>query len=195
MSGQWLIANMALARRALADGRAGDAIGCLETARAFPPNLGEGRHLLEPEHEIQLLFGRAHRAAGDIVEARRWFECAAATQGDPAAPMGEGAFWRALAHRELGHEGAADQLFRGLLVAARKRARMPVTIDYFATSLPSLLLFDDDLDARNRTECRYLTGLAQLGLGSPSLARRAFRDVLAEDPNHVGAAARLRERA
>ena len=68
-------------------------------------------------------------------------------------------------------------------------------IDYFATSLPSLLLFDDDLDARNRTECRYLTGLAQLGLGNPSVARRAFRDVLAADPNHVGAAARLREPA
>jgi Tfp pilus assembly protein PilF len=55
-----------------------------------------------------------------------------------------------------------------------------------------MLLFDDDLDARNRTECRYLIGLAQLGLGKTSLARRAFRDVLAADPNHVGAAARLR---
>jgi len=95
----------------------------------------------------------------------------------------------------LGREPAADERFRALLVAARKRARTPVRIEYFATSLPSLLLFDDDLDARNRTECRYLTGLAQLGLGNASVARRAFRDVLAADPNHVGAAARLREPA
>ena len=27
-------------------------------------------------------------------------------------------------------------------------------IDYFATSLPNLLLFDDDLDKRNRIESR-----------------------------------------
>ena len=195
VSGQWVIANVALARRSLADGRPDDAIVCLETARTYPPNLGEGKHLLTPEHEIQLLFGRAHRAAGDSVEARRWFERAAAAQGDPAAPMGEGAFWRAIALRELGREPAADERLRALLVAARKRARTPVRIEYFATSLPSLLLFDDDLDARNRTECRYLTGLAQLGLGNASVARRAFRDVLAADPNHVGAAARLREPA
>ena len=168
VSGQWVIANVALARRALADGRPDDAIARLETARTYPPNLGEGRHLQTPEHEIQLLLGRAYRAAGDTTAARHWFERAAAAQGDPAAPMGEGAFWQALAHRELGHEPAAEELFRALHDTARKRARTPVRIDYFATSLPSLLLFDDDLDARNRTECRYLSGLAQLGLGNPS---------------------------
>jgi tetratricopeptide (TPR) repeat protein len=192
VSGQWVIANVALARRALADGRPDDAIAFLETARTYPPNLGEGKHLLAPEHEIQLFLGRAHRAAGHAAQARHWLEHAAALQGDPAAPIGESAFWRALAHRELSHEPVAAQLFGALLEAARKRARTPVRIDYFATSLPSMLLFDDDLDARNRTECRYLIGLAQLGLGKTSLARRAFRDVLAADPNHVGAAARLR---
>ena len=195
VSGQWVIANVALARRALADGRPDDAIGFLERARTYPPNLGEGKHLLAPEHEIQLFLGRAHRAAGDTAQARHWLEHAAAPQGDPAAPIGESAFWRALAHRELSYEPAAAQLFGALLEAARKRARTPVRIDYFATSLPSMLLFDDDLDARNRTECRYLIGLAQLGLGKTSLARRAFRDVLAADPNHGGAAARLREPA
>ena len=57
--------------------------------------------------------------------------------------------------------------------------RATVEIDYFATSLPALLLFDDDLDLRNQIACRYLEGLASLGLGRPRAARRAFRDVLA----------------
>ena len=195
VSGQWVIANVALARRTLADGRPDDAIAFLEAARTYPPNLGEGKHMLTPEHEIQLLLGRAHRAARHLAEARRWFEQAIAPQGDPATPIGEGTFWRALAHRELGDEDATDELLRLLLAAARKRARTPVRIDYFATSLPTFLLFDDDIDARNRTECRYLAGLAQLGLGNTSAARLAFHEVLRADPNHLGAAARLREPA
>ena len=195
VSGQWVVANVALARRALTDGRPDDAIGFLEAARTYPANLGEGKHLLTPEHEIQLLLGRAHGAAGRKAVARRRFKEAAAAQGDPASPVGEGAFWRAVAHRELGDEAAAERLLRELLSEARRRASVPVRIDYFATSLPSFLLFDDDLDARNRRECRYLVGLAQLGLGNAPAARRAFRDVVRADPNQLGAHARLREPA
>jgi hypothetical protein len=52
-------------------------------------------------------------------------------------------------------------------------------------------LFDDDLDLRNRIECRYLEGLAQLGTGNRRGARRAFRDVLELDVDHEGARAAL----
>ena len=60
-------------------------------------------------------------------------------------------------------------------------------IDFFATSLPSMLLFEDDLGRRNRAQSRYLEGLAHLGLGSPELARAAFDEARGLDPNHAGA--------
>jgi tetratricopeptide (TPR) repeat protein len=193
VSGQWVAANVGIARRVLADGRAEDAIAALHAAMDYPANLGEGKHLLTPEHEIHLLLGLAHRAAGSQDAARGWFERAAADDDASTASAAEAVYWRALALRELGDETAATTLLGRLLRAARQRARETVRIDYFATSLPALLLFDEDLDLRNRVECRYLEGLALAGLGRVAAARRAFRDVLDLDRNHAGAATGLLE--
>lgn len=193
VAGQWVAANVALARRAIDEGHATVAIKLLTAAREYPSSLGEGKHLLTPEHEVQLLLGRAHRAAGSADDARRWLAAAATPQGDPAMPPGESLYWRALATRELGDEDGAAALLRELRNAARRKARDPVAIDYFATSLPSFLLFEDDLAARNRVEAAYLAGLAEAGLGNHRAARRRFREVLDADPNHAGAAARTRE--
>jgi len=193
VSGQWVAANLGLARDALRTGRARDAIARLEEAMRYPENLGEGRHLLSPANEIQYLLGVAHHAGGSSDDADGWLRLATERQGDPGAPPGEGEYWRALASRELGDEAAAAALLRDLLGAARRRARTPVRIDYFATSLPTLLLFDDDLDERNRIECRFLEGLALGGLGRRAAARRALRDVLVADAGHPAAAIHLAE--
>ena len=58
-------------------------------------------------------------------------------------------------------------------------------IDYFATSLPNLLLFDDDLEKRNRIESTVLAALASDGLGKSEKAVELLEQVIAEDPNHV----------
>ncbi len=82
-----------------------------------------------------------------------------------------------------------------MLRAARAmRARRP-RVDYFATSLPSFLLFTDDLALRQRVESRYLEGLALQGLGRVRAARAAFREVATLDANHLEARLRLRELA
>jgi len=193
VSRQWEAANTCLARQALATDRTADAIAALERGLEYPPNLGEGRHLLTPHNEVHFLLGLAHRAAGSAEASRDWLERASGVQGDPTAPLGEAAYWRALALRELGIEPAATDLLRALLRSARRRLRESPRIDYFATSLPALLLFDDDLPRRHRAECRYLEGLAQAGLGRPVAARRAFREVLAIDRNASDAGARLVE--
>ena len=50
-----------------------------------------------------------------------------------------------------------------MLDHARKLARTSAGIDYFATSLPTMLLFDDDLTARQRTTALFLE---RLGINS-----------------------------
>jgi hypothetical protein len=62
-----------------------------------------------------------------------------------------------------------------------------VGIDYLAVSLPDFLLFEDDLQARHRAHCLYMTALGHLGIGDVEAAIRAFNDVLALDPAPVGA--------
>ena len=60
-------------------------------------------------------------------------------------------------------------------------------IDYFATSLPLLLVFEDDLDKRNEFEAKYLIGLAELGLGNTEDAKALFSEVLQLNAMHIGA--------
>jgi predicted Zn-dependent protease len=93
---------------------------------------------------------------------------------------------RALAR--LGRKAEARQLLRKLLDGARALAKMPATIDYFATSLPTMLLFDDDLQARQQTTALFLEAQARLGLGQITAARKLLRRVLRRDPSHALAA-------
>jgi hypothetical protein len=60
-----------------------------------------------------------------------------------------------------------------------------VKIDYFATSLPNFLLFEDDPRKRNRIECLFLRGLANLGLDRQAEALADLGQVLAVDRTHL----------
>jgi hypothetical protein len=62
----------------------------------------------------------------------------------------------------------------------------------FAASQPNFLPFEDDPRKVKRIEYTYLIGLARLGLGQVSEAKRAFEEVLALDINHLGAQRELR---
>ena len=193
VSAQWVVSHRELARLALWEGRPRAGIELLRRAMERPANLGEGKHLLLPENELQWLLGRCLAVAGDLGEARRWWQLAATPQGDPAAPPGDGPYWQALALRELGELAAAEARLAALLAAARRAGRSEVRIPYFATSLPTLLLFEDDLSLRTRQEARYLEGLALLGQGRREAAWSRFVDVLAARPEHLEAALRLAE--
>jgi hypothetical protein len=97
-------------------------------------------------------------------------------------------FYSALALRELGRKAEATRLLRGLLTYARQLARTPARIDYFATSLPTMLLFEDDLTARQQTTALFLEAQARWGLGQRVAARRLLRSVRRRDPGHALAA-------
>ncbi|MDQ6682314.1 MAG: DUF5107 domain-containing protein [Chloroflexota bacterium] len=186
---QYVRARLALARANLRTGRPDEAVRQLEAARSYPPNLGEGRHMLAPETEVLFELGVALDSAGDRARAEAAWRSTVAGRLD-GGPT-EDSFFRALAHRCLGDAAAAQDLLRNLLRDARRQARRPAQVDYFATSLPRLLLFDEDLDRRNEIESTYLVGLALLGLGRRRAARAALRSVLTLDVNHQGAIAAL----
>jgi tetratricopeptide (TPR) repeat protein len=190
---QWVVANRELARAALRADRAAEAAARLDAAMRYPPNLGEGRHLMAREHETQVLRGLAARRLGRDDEAREWLERAAAPQGDPAEPGGDAPFWRAAALRELGRDAEAEALLRAMRRAARRARAAEPRIPYFATSLPTLLLFDEDLGRRARLEAAYLEAIASLGLGRRRSARRLLARVVSEDPAHLDAVLRLRD--
>jgi tetratricopeptide (TPR) repeat protein len=97
-------------------------------------------------------------------------------------------YYNALALKQLGRRREAEQLLRSLLVYAKGLAEQVATIDYFATSLPTMLLFEDDLQKRNTVTATFLCAQAWLGLGDSAKARESLHEVIVLDRNHSGAA-------
>jgi tetratricopeptide (TPR) repeat protein len=195
--GQHARAQLLLGRRALARGDSNEALTCFEQALVCPENLGEARHLLANRSEALFYLGEGRAAAGDRAGARAAWTEAANFQGDfqdmSVRAYSELTYFSALAWHRLGKPDRAERLLRDLLAYARALEKQVAKIDYFATSLPTLLLFEDDPQARQATTARTLQAQAWQGLGRKAKARAAWLDVLRRDPNHPRAGDALAE--
>ena len=94
-------------------------------------------------------------------------------------------YYSALAWKKLGQPTKADKLLRDLLAYAKKLAKTGAKIDYFATSLPTMLIFDDDIQFRQETTALFLQAQTWLGLGQNANAKKLLKRVLKRDPNHA----------
>ena len=167
------------------------AIAHFQTALTSPANLGEAKHLLANQSDVHFWLGEAWAAAGGQAAACEQWTKAATFKGDfqqmSVRAFSDMTYYSALAWQRLGQKARARKLLLALLAHARRLARTPAQIDYFATSLPTMLLFTDDLAARQQTAALFLEAQARLGLGQGTAARRLLRQVLRRDPAHAGA--------
>jgi tetratricopeptide (TPR) repeat protein len=189
--------HVALGRQALQHGNPIEARRLFESALDAPENLGEARHPLANQSDIYYWLGVALDAAGDSAAARESWERAAAQRGDfqqmRVTPFSELTFYNALVLTRLGRGEEAGDLLHGLVkFAAQLRSEAP-KLDYFATSLPQMLLFEDDARKRNETRADFLEAQAHVGLGDNAAGRALLDRVLATDPNHPHAADLLGE--
>jgi tetratricopeptide (TPR) repeat protein len=187
VSAQYVHAHRSLGKTALVDGRFVEALRHFEEARHYPENLGEGKHLLTQERDLDYLSGLAAEGLGDIAVARRFGNAASA----PLDGQSVQSYFRGKAMLALGEEQAAHNVFSSLGEFAAIKMRTEPKIDYFATSLPNLLLFDDDIHKRNRIDSQLLSALAHEGLGYREQAKLELEDVVGEDRNHLFAAEML----
>jgi tetratricopeptide (TPR) repeat protein len=183
VSGQYVVAHVLLGRQALEAGDAGAALNHFEAARSYPRNLGEGKHLLTEERHLDYYSGVALAMLERGDDARRRWEAAAS----PSTTFNFQTYYRALALAALRQEAGADRVFQELRAFAEQQMKAAVKVDYFATSLPNFLLFEDDLEKRNRIECLFLRGLANQGLGRIAEACEDYRHALRLDLNHIWA--------
>ena len=70
-------------------------------------------------------------------------------------------------------------MFRALKEFGESKLTETARIDYFATSLPNLLVFEEDLQARRDAEHQLLIAMACAGLGDPAAGREALAKVMA----------------
>jgi tetratricopeptide (TPR) repeat protein len=180
-----------LARRDMAAGDAANAITHLEAALDPPQSLGEARHPLASKSDIEYALGLVHEADGNLHEAERWWRRAARAAGDfqqmSVLTVSDMTYWRGAALEKLQQSKQAEQVFRSIAAYADELEVEEPKIDYFATSLPTMLLFHEDLVHRNRVLAAFLRAQAAYGCDGAEAAIPMLRAVLALDSNHAGA--------
>jgi tetratricopeptide (TPR) repeat protein len=187
--GQHVRTQLALGRAAFARHEFDAARIHFESALTASRNLGEARHLLANQSDLHYWLGCALDRLGKSAGAKQQWLAAANFKGDfqemHVRAFSEMTFYSARCWQKLGQKAKARKLFRALLTYARQLQKSEARMDYFATSLPAMLLFDDDLQFRQETTALFLQAQARLGLGQTARTATLLKKVLQRDPNHA----------
>jgi tetratricopeptide (TPR) repeat protein len=168
------------------------AIELLERAQTYPTNLGEGKLFGTQENDIFYWIGCAFEAANDIAKSNTFLEKATKGSTVPTVAIAyndqqpDKIFYQGLAWTKLKQHTHAEQVFSRLIEYGTEHLNDDVKVDFFAVSLPDLLIFEDDFNKRNRVHCHYMIGLGLLGLNDFVKAKDEFENGLKEDAMHFG---------
>jgi len=178
---QFTTAHMLIGRKALGASDAAQALAHFTGAMDTPESLGEAYHFLQAKADVNYWIGRAMKALGRDQDANEHFDRSAAETGDFSemavtahSPL---SYYRGLSLQELGRHREAEELFSSLMAFAETKLTEPACIDYFATSLPNLLVFEENLQARRDAEMHLLIAMAHQGRGDTEAARVALDGV------------------
>ena len=150
----------------------------LEECLVYPPHLGEGKLYGAQDNDILYFLGRYEEGTVGPTEP------AAAMYYNDAKP--DKIFYAGLCYRALGQEDKARSLFHKLINYGKQHIFEHPVMDYFAVSLPDLLIWEDSLDTKNLIHCKYMLALGYYGLGDKDKALKYLEEVEALDNNHQG---------
>ncbi|MDO5292046.1 MAG: DUF5107 domain-containing protein [bacterium] len=190
ISGQYKIALVEQAKEEIAQENYKTAETLLCKALIYPENLGEGRLEGTKDNHIYYYLGVVKQALGDQEEAVKCYEKAELGENEPAGAMyyydqpADMLLYKGLAKKELKKTKEAYSCFNKLMDYGERHLNEEVKKDYFAVSLPDFLIFEDDMEKRNKAHCYYLMGLASIGLQEKEKAAEYFDLALQYDYNH-----------
>jgi len=195
--GQFLWVNIALAKQAILNNKFETALELLSKTDQYPHNLGEGKLYGAQENDIEYFKACAFAGLGQSAQAKTYFNNATQGISEPVQaifyndPQPDKIFYQGLAWLKLNEKVKADKIFNRLIEFGNQHIDREVKLDYFAVSLPDLLVFDQDLNLKNKIHCLYLKGLGNLGLANYDEAENLFTQILTLDVNHQGAMVHL----
>ena len=194
VTAQYQICRLEIAKKLLSivNSQLQEAKRLLEECLVFPHHLGEGKLYGSQDNDFYYFLGIAHEMLGEKEKATTCFQKGTEGPTEPAAAMyyndakPDKIFYAALCYRKLGQEEKARSLFNKLINYGKQHIFEKQVMDYFAVSLPDLLIWDDSLDTKNLIHCKYMLALGYYGLGDREHAERYFAEVEALDINHQG---------
>ncbi|MGR5179258.1 DUF5107 domain-containing protein [Vibrio mediterranei] len=199
ITGQFVVNKLRTALGLMNQQRYKDAIKCLNAALHYPHNLGEGRLVGQTDNDLYYYLGYCYQQLDQQELATQHFKCA--TQGkqeigqsryyndQPADYL----FYQAAALHQLGETAQAVSLYENMVAWADAEYDTPVEIDFFAVSLPALVVFDGDLQAEHQQHCLFVKAMGQLGLallaeqGDHKTFERTLQALLTQSPAHTKA--------
>lgn len=189
---QYQLARVELAKQALVAGNYKEAITLLEECLEYPHHLGEGKLYGAQENDFYYFLGCAYEGLGQHDKAVECWEQAIIGPTEPAAAMyyndakPDKIFYQGLALLKLGRVDEANGRFHKLTSYGEKHLFDKIKMDYFAVSLPDLLIWEDDLTIRNVIHCKYMMALGYWGLDQKEKSLRLLSEVERLDINHQG---------
>jgi tetratricopeptide (TPR) repeat protein len=192
VTSQYVLCLVEMGKQALSKKDYSKAKSLLMQAKTYPENLGEGKLYGAQENDIDFLLGIVHEGLGNIEKARENWEKAATGLKNPSVAMyyndqkPDTILYQGLALLKLGRKEEAEKRFNSLIEFGEIHLNDEMKVDYFAVSLPDLLIWEDDLKKRNNLHCLYLMGLGNLGSGNKEKAVSYFNEVLSVDKYHIG---------
>ncbi len=194
---QYQIARVELAKRLLSQKEYEKAKVLLEQCLEYPHNLGEGKLFGAQENDFHYYLGCAYEGMNNIEEAKKYWEHAKEGITEPAAAIfyndqkPDKIYYQGLALLKLGRKDEANSRFNKLISYGEKHLFDIVKLDYFAVSLPDLLIWEDNLTYRNKIHCYYMMGLGYTGLGKVDKGKTFLEQAFGMDVNHQGVQAHL----
>ena len=165
-----------------------------EAALDVPETFGEAKHLLANQSDVHYWLGCALAAAGNAAAARRCWTLAGEFRGDfqgmRARVYSEMTYYSARALERLERKEEAAAMMKGLSEYAEALLTTPAEINDFATSLPTMLLFEQDLQKSQERNARFMLAQASLMFGDAGQARDWLEQVLGKTRNACGRSAR-----
>ncbi|UCS93377.1 DUF5107 domain-containing protein [Echinicola marina] len=189
---QYILCNVELAKAAISKKEFELAVKYLEAAQKYPHNLGEGKLFGAQENDVFYWLGCAYMGLGDQQKAKDAWNKASEGLSDPSPALyyndqqPDKIFYQGLALLKLGDKTAALKRFNKLVDYGETHIFDDIKIDYFAVSLPDLLIWDEDLNVRNHIHCNYLIGLGKFGRGEMPAAQKAMEMASEQDLYHLG---------
>lgn len=188
---QYIVSLVEMAKARMRQEEYGQAKELLLRALVYPENLGEGKLEGSKDNNIYYYLGLAEKALGEAESAGEHFALAS-TGSDAVAGMmyyndqpADMILYQGLARYQLGDVKGGNRMMYKLIDFGEQHLRDEVKIDYFAVSLPDLMIYEEDFTRKNRAHCNYVMGLGNLGLGKKEEAAAFFEETLKIDPFHL----------
>ena len=163
----------------------------LQQSLVYPENLGEGKLYGTLDNDIYYMLGMTYEKT-DFIKAKEYYTLAMRGGNDLSSAVyyndqpPEMFFYQALAAKALGDTKTAKSKFNRLIYHGLEHMNDHIEIDYFAVSLPDFLIFDTDLDRKNRVDSAFLTSLGYIGIGDTKNAEKYILAGLNDDVSHQG---------